>query len=101
MAREKKHAAPEAAAEPKVEKPLAQLILNQTHSKYAIVELASAHASELHRREENRHLTQVELLDLALTEVLTNKVSPEEIKEKAAAAALVAAAQAANTKEKK
>lgn len=99
MPREKKHAAD--AAEQKKDRPLEQLILDQPHGKYNIVELASAWASELHRREENRHLTQVELLDLALTEVLTNKVSPEEIKEKAAAAALVAAAQAANSKEKK
>ena len=98
MAREKKQVVVEPV---KNVKSLQELILNQPHSKYTIVGLAAAWATELHRREENRHLTQVELLDLALTEVLTGKVSPEEIREKAAASAAVAAALPANAKEKK
>lgn len=71
----KKKPAPEAAAP----RTLEQLILDRTHGKYTLVSLTSLWALELRRREENRHLTQNELLDAALTDVLTGKVTEEDV----------------------
>ncbi len=57
-----------------------QLILDQGDGKYALVPLASTWALVLRRRDENRHLTQPEILDLALRQILTGEIDEETIK---------------------
>ncbi len=67
---------------PKIEKTLEELILNRTHGKYQVVELISFHAKHLRQLEEFRHLTQTEVLELAMREVLSGTVSEEELLKK-------------------
>ncbi|MBI3549854.1 MAG: hypothetical protein HY078_12520 [Elusimicrobia bacterium] len=98
MAKEKKQ---DAEKEAVPEKVLEQLILDRSHGKYALVPMASVWALELRRQEEHRHLTQIEILDMALRDLLTGKVSAEQVEKAAAAAAVIAARAAADTKEKK
>lgn len=59
---------------------LEEMILNYSQSKYIAIPLASLWAKEMRHREENRHLTATEVLDLALTEVLAGKVSWKDAK---------------------
>ena len=76
------------------EKSLEQLILEKSHGKYSVVDLASMWALVLRRREEHRHLGQPEVLDLALRDILSGDVSEEEVQSHAAeAAASLAAAE--------
>lgn len=53
------------------ERSLDELILNYDQGKYAAIPLISEWAKILRKREENRHLTPVELLDLAMKDVLS------------------------------
>ena len=68
-----------------VKKTTEELILNFGKGKYSAIPMAALWAKELKRREENRHLTPAELLDLALREVLGGKVDWKDLKKVAAA----------------
>jgi hypothetical protein len=57
-----------------------ELILNFGKGKYSAIPMAALWAKELKKREENRHLTPAELLDLALREVLGGKVDWKDLK---------------------
>jgi hypothetical protein len=63
-----------------------ELILNFGKGKYSAIPMAALWAKELKRREENRHLTPAELLDLALREVLGGKVDWKDLKKAAVSA---------------
>ena len=63
-----------------------ELILNFGAGKYSAIPMAALWAKEIKKREENRHLTPAELLDLALREVLGGKVDWKDLKKAAAAA---------------
>ena len=83
-----------AAKEEKEEKPVKsveELILNCEKNKYSAIPLAALWANELRRKEENRHLTQVELLDLAISDVLTGVVDWKDLKKAAKTAGKAAA----------
>lgn len=84
------------------ERPLEQMILDQPTGKYALVSLATSWALDLRRREEYRHLTQVEILDLAVKDLLSGRVTPAQVHDAAdARAAIEGAAQNGAAKEKK
>ena len=63
-----------------------QLVLDKKDGKYRVVELVSFHAKTLRGKEEHRHLTQNEVLELALTQVLSGEVAEKDL-EKAKASA--------------
>ena len=63
-----------------VKKSTEELILNFGKGKYSAIPMAALWAKELKRREENRHLTPAELLDLALRDVLVGKVDWKDLK---------------------
>jgi len=88
----KKSAARQPHAEEKP-KSLEQMILDKLQGKYELVSLASGWALELRRREENKHLSQAEILDLALSDILTGKADMDAVR--AAASAAASAAEAA------
>jgi len=71
-----------------------ELILNFGKGKYSAIPMAALWAKELKKREENRHLTPAELLDLALREVLGGKVDWKDLKKAAASAEPEAEAKA-------
>lgn len=71
-----------AAAAPAPQDAVESLILDRATGKYQVVDRISLWAKELRRREENRHLTQTEILDLAMSEVLGGKVSEEELEKR-------------------
>ncbi|MBI3563787.1 MAG: hypothetical protein HY079_01165 [Elusimicrobia bacterium] len=79
----KKEAAKDAAEAAK--KTTEELILDFGKGKYSAIPMAALWAKELKKREENRHLTPAELLDLALREVLGGKVGWKDLKKVAAA----------------
>ncbi|MBI4425743.1 MAG: hypothetical protein HY554_18580 [Elusimicrobia bacterium] len=62
------------------DRSIEQLILDQADGKYGLVPLASTWALVLRRREEFRHLTQPEILDLALRQVLSGEIGEEQVK---------------------
>src|SRR5579885_2883297 len=72
----------EAAAEPR---SLDEMILNFPNGKYSAIPLAAMWAKVLRRREEHRHLTANEVLDLALKNVLSGEVDWKDVKKAAAA----------------
>lgn len=76
----KKHAEAKAAAGE--EKTVEQLILDRKHGKYGVVALISFWAKELRKQEENRHLTQAELLERAIREILSETVSLKDIEKR-------------------
>ena len=89
-------------AEGAAARTLEELVLNKKSGKYPIVPLISYWAKELRKQEEHRHLTQNEILELAMTEVLGGKVSEKELaKGLAAAEKANAAAEAADKAKKK
>ena len=65
-------------------KSLEEMILNFPKGKYSAIPLASLWAKELRKREENRHLTSSEILDLALKDVLSGSVDWKHLKKAAA-----------------
>lgn len=69
---------------------LDQLVLDKKEGKYRVVELVSFWAKTLRAKEEHRHLTQNEVLELALTQVLSGDVSEKEVEKLMAAAPKVA-----------
>ncbi|MCX5794425.1 MAG: hypothetical protein NTY77_02870 [Elusimicrobia bacterium] len=80
----------EPKAQPQAEKTVEEMILNYQLDKYSAIPLAALWAKELHRREENRHLTNVEILEKALHDVLGGTVDWKNARK--AIAALPAAA---------
>lgn len=63
-----------------------EMILNYGKGKYSAIPMAAVWARELKKREEHKHLTPAELLDLALREVLSGKVDWKDLKKASAAA---------------
>lgn len=63
-----------------VKKTTEELILNFGKGKYSAIPMAALWCKELKKREENRHLTPAELLDLALRDVLGGKVDWKDLK---------------------
>lgn len=61
-----------------------ELILNFPRGKYTAIPMAAIWVKELKKREENRHLTPAELLDLAVRDVLDGKVDWKDLKKAAA-----------------
>ncbi len=72
--------------EPEEAPSLEELVLNRKTGKYKIVDRISYWAKELRKLEEHRHLTQTEILELAMTEVLSGKVDEDELEKKVMAA---------------
>ncbi|MFH2202904.1 MAG: hypothetical protein ABIJ96_07305 [Elusimicrobiota bacterium] len=60
-------------------KPLHELILNKRTGKYECIDRMSFWAKQLRKKEENRHLTQTEILELSISEVLSGKVDGAEL----------------------
>ncbi|MDE2291978.1 MAG: hypothetical protein KGL53_07840 [Elusimicrobia bacterium] len=58
---------------------LEQLVLDKREGKYRVVELVSYWAKSLRQKEEHRHLTQNELLEEALEQVLSGKVAEKDV----------------------
>ncbi|HAM34932.1 MAG TPA: hypothetical protein DEB40_04200 [Elusimicrobia bacterium] len=82
-------------------KPIEEMILDCQHDKYSAIPLAAVWAKELRRREENRHLTANEILELALREVLGGTVDWKSVKKNLSAAAGGAAAASVGAEAKK
>lgn len=61
-------------------KTLDELVLNYKIGKYSVIPLISLWAKELRKREEHRHLTPNEILELAMKEVLDGSVGWGELK---------------------
>ena len=81
-----------------VKKTTEELILNFGKGKYSAIPMAALWAKELKRREENRHLTPAEILDLALRDVLGGKVDWKDLKMASALVEAEAGAAAADKK---
>jgi len=79
----KESAKDEPVQEPKT---VDEMILNYPNGKYTAIPLAALWAKVLRKREENRHLTPAELLDLSLKEVLSGSVDWKDVKKAMAAA---------------
>lgn len=79
----KKEKAEQEAAEIK---NVEELILNYPNGKYSAIPLAALWAKVLRKREENRHLTPAELLDVALKDILGGSVDWKDVKKAMAAA---------------
>jgi len=77
----------EAKPQPEAAKSTEEMILNYQLDKYCVVPLAALWAKELRRKEEHRHLTANEILDLALRDVLSGKVDWKSLKKALAASA--------------
>ncbi len=60
-------------------KSLEGLILDYRGEKYAVVPVASAWAKVLRRKEENRHATANELLEMALRDVLSGEITWKDV----------------------
>lgn len=80
-ASKKKKSEKEAEADGEAGKPksLQELILNKRTGKYEVIDRMSFWAKHLRKLEEHRHLTQTEILDLAISEVLSGKIDGEEL----------------------
>ena len=72
-------------------KSLDEMILNYPNGKYTAIPLAALWAKVLRKREENRHLTPAEILDLSLKDVLGGSVDWKDLKK-----AMAAVSDAAN-----
>lgn len=62
-----------------------ELMLNFGAGKYSAIPLAALWAKELKKREEHRHLTPADILDLALRDVLGGKIDWKDLKKASAA----------------
>lgn len=76
----------EDAAEAAKPMSLDQMVLDKKEGKYRVVELVSFWAKTLRAKEEHRHLTQNEVLELALTQVLSGEVAEKDVEKLKAAA---------------
>ena len=79
MAEKKKGKEKETGEEAAVPMPLEQMILDRTDGKYALVPLAAVWARELKKQQEFQHLSTAQLLEAALRDVLTGKVTWEMV----------------------
>lgn len=61
-------------------KTVDEMILNYPNGKYSAIPLAALWAKVLRKKEENRHLTPAELLDLALKDVLGGGIDWKDVK---------------------
>lgn len=61
-------------------KTVEEMILNFPNGKYSAIPLAAMWAKVLRRREEHRHLTQNEILELALKDVLEGEIDWKDVK---------------------
>ena len=77
-------------SQPEEKKTVEELILNYQLDKYSAIPLAALWAKELHRREENRHLTAMEVLEKALHDVLSGTVDWKNARKSIAALPAVA-----------
>ena len=77
----------EAKSQPQPEKSVEEMILDYKLDKYAAIPLAALWAKELHRREENRHMTSMEVLEKALQDVLSGEVDWKSVRKVVAASA--------------
>ena len=77
----------EAKPAPETPKSTEELILNYQTDKYSAIPLAAVWAKELRRKEENRHLTANEILELALRDVLTGVADWKTVKKALASSA--------------
>jgi hypothetical protein len=66
--------------QPVVLKTVEELILNFQGGKYTAIPLAAHWAKVLRRKEENRHLTSNEILDLSLRQVLGGEIDWKDLK---------------------
>jgi hypothetical protein len=66
-------------------KPIEELVLDYPIGKYSGIPLISLWAKEIKGKEENRHLTPNDVLELAMREVLSGKVGWDDLKSSAAA----------------
>lgn len=73
---------------PETLKSVEEMILDYPVGKYSAIPLAALWAKELRRREEHRHLTANEILDLSLKDVLGGEVDWKDLKKAAAASAV-------------
>ena len=60
--------------QPQAEKSVEEMILNYQLDKYSAIPLAALWAKELHRREENRNMTAMEVLEKALHDVMSGVI---------------------------
>lgn len=77
--KKKSHAGSQEAARTEKPAPVEKLILDRKFGKYGVVALISFWAKELRKREEHRHLNQTEILELAMSEVLSGKADEKEV----------------------
>jgi len=77
--KKKSQAGAKESVEPEKPAPVEKLILDRKFGKYGVIALISFWAKELRKREEHRHLSQTEVLDLAMTEILGGKVDEKEV----------------------
>ena len=75
----------EAVKDVPLAKTTEEMILNFPRGKYSAIPMAAIWVKELRKREENRHLTPAELLDLAVRDVLGGKVDWKDLKKAAVA----------------
>ncbi|MBI5882548.1 MAG: hypothetical protein HZB91_05530 [Elusimicrobia bacterium] len=90
--------APEAEASKPV---LDELVLNHKTGKYSAIPLISMWAKELRKREDLRHLTPNEILELSMTQVLNGTVGWGDLKKALASGAAKPTALEVLTKSKK
>ncbi|MEK9144061.1 MAG: hypothetical protein AAB339_00455 [Elusimicrobiota bacterium] len=74
-----KKAEKEKAPETPVTQSLEQMVLDKRSGKYEVVARIAFWAKELRKLEEHRHLTQNDLLERAMEDVLGGKVSEKEL----------------------
>lgn len=86
MEEKKKEETKSAKSPGEVEANLDYLILDYPKSKYEAIPLAAEWVKALRRREENRHLTPSELLDLAMRDVLSGRISWKDVNQTSAEA---------------
>lgn len=86
-----------AAEQPAEPKTLEEMILNSQSGKYSTIPLAALWAKVLRRREEHRHLTATEILDLALKDVLEGNIDWKDVKKAQAEIPVDNSAEAALT----
>lgn len=101
MAEKKKKGKDEEEAVEAKGAPLEQLILDKEKGKYQSVDLISEWAKELRKLEEHRHLTQAEIIDLAMTDVLSGRIGEKEIRKRQSSSANGAGEEAEKPAKKK
>ena len=69
----------QAEKEQKHNKPLDELVLDTNIDRYRLVGLASKWVEELKQKEEYKYFSTPELIEVALKDILADKVSIEEI----------------------